>query len=169
VDHEAFQTFYTSTSAQLSAYLVRATRDFAAVDDIVQESYYRLLRTTKAFDGDDHRRRYLFRIATNLVHDRHRSAAARYETPLHEATCFKLATGGNVSQQMEQRADLAYAMTVLTSRERDLVRLAYSQGSTHHEIAGALGLQTGSIKPMLFRARRKLARSLTSSVRSRVG
>jgi RNA polymerase sigma-70 factor (ECF subfamily) len=51
-------------------------------------------------------------------------------------------------------------MTRLTPRERELVWLAYGQGSTHQEIAGVLGLKTGSIKPMLFRARRKLARFL---------
>ena len=53
-------------------------------------------------------------------------------------------------------------MAQLTQRERELVWLAYGLGSTHQEIAGALGLKTGSIKPLLFRARRKLARILGS-------
>ena len=35
--------------------------------------------------------------------------------------------------------------------------LAYAQGSSHREIAAALALKTGSIKLLLFRARRKLA------------
>ncbi len=51
-------------------------------------------------------------------------------------------------------------MAQLSQRERQLVWLAYGQGSTHQEIAGALGLKTGSIKPLLFRARRKLAKIL---------
>jgi RNA polymerase sigma-70 factor (ECF subfamily) len=52
-------------------------------------------------------------------------------------------------------------MAQLTPRERDLVWLAYGQGSSHREIAGALGLRTGSIKPLLFRARRKLVKFLS--------
>ena len=48
-------------------------------------------------------------------------------------------------------------MARLKPRERDLLWLAYGQGSTHEEIAGSLGLKTGSIKPLLFRARRRLA------------
>jgi RNA polymerase sigma-70 factor, ECF subfamily len=48
-------------------------------------------------------------------------------------------------------------MAKLKPRERDLLWLAYGQGSTHEEIAGSLGLKTGSIKPLLFRARRRLA------------
>ena len=42
-------------------------------------------------------------------------------------------------------------------RARDLLWLAYAQGSTHHEIAEALGLERASIKLLLFRARRRLA------------
>jgi RNA polymerase sigma-70 factor (ECF subfamily) len=53
-------------------------------------------------------------------------------------------------------------MAKLSVRERQLVWLAYGQGSSHQEIAGTLGLKTGSIKPLLFRARQKLARLLKS-------
>ncbi len=35
--------------------------------------------------------------------------------------------------------------------------LAYAEGATHREIADALGLSPASLKPLLFRARRKLA------------
>ena len=69
---------------------------------------------------------------------------------------------GDLAQQTQQRSDLARAMAQLSERERELVWLAYGQGSTHQEIAGALGLKTRSIKPLLFRARRKLARILRS-------
>jgi RNA polymerase sigma-70 factor (ECF subfamily) len=48
-------------------------------------------------------------------------------------------------------------MTQLKPRERDLLWLAYAQGSSHEEIAASLGLKTGSIKGLLFRARRRLA------------
>ena len=47
-------------------------------------------------------------------------------------------------------------------RERELLWLAYAQGSSHEEIGATLGLKTGSIKPLLFRARHKLAGLLRS-------
>ena len=55
------------------------------------------------------------------------------------------------------RTDLTRAMAQLTSRERELLWLAYAQGSSHVEIAEALGLKTASIKMLLFRARKRLA------------
>ena len=48
-------------------------------------------------------------------------------------------------------------MARLKPRERELLWLAYAQGSTHQEIGEALGLKTGSIKPLLFRARQRMA------------
>jgi len=52
---------------------------------------------------------------------------------------------------------LARSMARLKPRERDLLWLAYAQGSSHKEIAQVLGLKAASIKLLLFRARRRLA------------
>ena len=69
---EAFRAFYERTARPLWAYLARATGEPQTADDLLQDAYYRLLRSTVVFDDDAHRRNYLFRIATNLVRDRHR-------------------------------------------------------------------------------------------------
>jgi RNA polymerase sigma-70 factor (ECF subfamily) len=160
MDEDAFRGFYSRTSGMLWAYLSRATGDPSAADDLLQESYYRLLRARVTFESDVHRRHYLFRIATNLVHDRFRRPRPD-QTPLAEDGPHEPAAGGDLAVQTQQRGDLQRAMAQLTPRERDLVWLAYGQGSSHREIAGALGLRAGSIKPLLFRARRKLVKFLS--------
>ncbi len=161
MDEDTFRGFYTQTSGMLWAYLARATNDAAAADDLLQESYYRLLRATTAFESDEHRKNYLFRIATNLIRDRFRRPRIdNAQLPEHGEE--DIPASGDLARQTQQRSDLARAMAQLSTRERQLVLLAYGQGSTHQEIAGALGLKTGSIKPLLFRARRKLARILAS-------
>jgi RNA polymerase sigma-70 factor, ECF subfamily len=161
MDEEAFRAFYTRTSGMVWAYLARATNDPSAADDLLQEAYYRLLRSRTAFESEDHRRNYLFRIATNLVRDRYRRPRID-NAQLPEDGEANIRAGGDLAEQTQQRADIQRALAALSHRERELVWLAYGQGSTHQEIAGALGLKTGSIKPMLFRARRKLARMLRS-------
>jgi RNA polymerase sigma-70 factor (ECF subfamily) len=161
MDEEAFRGFYIRTSGMVWAYIARATNDPSAADDLLQESYYRLLRSTTTFESDDHRRNYLFRIATNLIRDRYRRPRPdSAQFPEHADT--DIPASGDLASQMQQRGDLQRAMARLSHRERELVWLAYGQGSTHQEIAGALGLKKGSIKPLLFRARRKLARMLRS-------
>jgi RNA polymerase sigma-70 factor (ECF subfamily) len=161
MDEEAFRGFYTRTSGMVWAYLARATNDPAAADDLLQEAYYRLLRSTTTFESDDHRRNYLFRIATNLIRDRYRRPRPD-NAQLPEHGDGDIPAAGDLAVQTQQRADLQRALAQLSHRERELVWLAYGQGSTHREIAGVMGLRPGSIKPLLFRARRKLARILKS-------
>lgn len=161
MDEETFRVFYSRTAGMLWAYIARATNDPAAADDLLQEAYFRLLRSNASFESDDHRKNYLFRIATNLIRDRYRRPRID-AAQLPEHGHGDIPAQGDLARETEQRSDLQRALAQLSDRERELVWLAYGQGSTHQEIAGALGLKTGSIKPLLFRARRKLARILRS-------
>ncbi len=161
MDEEAFRGFYLRTSGMVWAYLARATNDPSAADDMLQEAYYRLLRATTVFESEDHRKNYLFRIATNLIRDRFRRPRIdNAQLPEHGEA--DIPASGDLATQTQQRSDLQRAMAQLSKRERELVLLAYGQGSSHQEIAVTLGFKTGSIKPLLFRARRKLARMLAS-------
>ncbi len=66
MNEDAFRTFYEQTARSVWMYLVRMTGDDRLADDLLQETYYRFLRARASFESDDHRRNYLFRIATNL-------------------------------------------------------------------------------------------------------
>ena len=154
MDEETFRGFYTSTAPMLWAYLSRSTGNRAAADDLLQETFYRFLRARVVFEDEAHRRHYLFRIASNLVRDRYRRPRID-QTPLADEG--RVPAAGNLARETEQRTDLLRAMARLKPRERDMLWLAYGQGSTHAEIASTLGLSKGSIKPLLFRARKKLA------------
>jgi RNA polymerase sigma-70 factor (ECF subfamily) len=45
-------------------------------------------------------------------------------------------------------------------RDRQLLWLAHAEGYSHREIAEVTGLAAGSVRLLLFRARRKMARVL---------
>ncbi len=162
MDEDAFRLFYDRTARPVWAYLARTTGDPRLADDLLQETYYRFLRAATTLDTDDHRRNYLFRIATNLVHDHRRR-------PRIEAIAADVDRAdprqGDGAGRAAQRVDLSRAMARLKPRERSLLWLAYAEGSSHEEIARALGLSVSSIKALLFRARKRLA-SLMSGARS---
>lgn len=154
MDEDTFRGFYDRTSRQLWAYLFRLTGDRSAADDLLQDTYYRFLRADAPLESDAHRRHYLFRIATNLAADgvrrqRTRPAAAGTDPD-------QLATGaGDVP--LNRRIDVNAALSQLRVRDRAMLWLAYAQGASHEEIARVVGVRTGSIKPLLLRARRRLA------------
>jgi RNA polymerase sigma-70 factor (ECF subfamily) len=153
MDEDTFRAFYDRTARPLWAYLARITGDRQAADDLLQECYYRLLRVRVAHDDEAHRRQYLFKIATNLARDGHRRKATSPEI----AAGVDVDAAASASGRPDVRLDLTRAFDRLKRRERELLWLAYAQGSSHAEIGAALGLKTGSIKPLLFRARQRLA------------
>lgn len=150
MDEEAFRAFYELTARPLWAYLARTTGDSRLADDLLQEAYYRFLRAHAAFESDDHRRRYLFRIATNLVRDHHRRPR------LERVETEPAAADSRTAERTAARIDVTRAMERLKPRERSLLWLAYAQGWSHEEIAASLGLKTASLKCLLHRARRRL-------------
>jgi RNA polymerase sigma-70 factor (ECF subfamily) len=154
MEEDAFRLFYERTSRPVWLYLMKMTGDSSAADDLLQETYYRFLRTQRAYESEEHRRNYLYRIATNLARDGRRQTSSRPVALTDEATGESM-----VDEQARAvgRADLARAMSRLRPRERALLWLAYAQGSSHDEIAGSLGLRKASVKQMLFRARKRLA------------
>ena len=156
LDEAAFSEFYRTTSRALWSYVYRVTSHAADADDIVQESFLRVLRAGPV-EGDEERRRYLYRVASNLVVDRWRSRSRREDAV---AGSLQASIAGTATSPGDD--EVARTFATLTSRERALLWLAYVEGESHHEIAESLGVGRGSIKVLLFRARRKLRKLLTS-------
>jgi RNA polymerase sigma-70 factor, ECF subfamily len=162
MDEDAFRLFYDRTARPVWAYLSRMSGDPRLADDLLQEAYYRFLRANVAHESDAHRRNYLFRIATNLVRDVRRRPRVDGTVRAKDGETLDHADpqSADVANGAICRLDLARSMARLKPRERDLLWMAYAQGSSHKEIAETLGLKTASIKLLLFRARRRLAAML---------
>jgi RNA polymerase sigma-70 factor (ECF subfamily) len=160
MDEDAFRGFYDRTSRPLWAYLFRLTGDRSAADDLLQDTYYRFLRADAPLESDAHRRHYLFRIATNLAADGLRRQRTR--PPATGPDPDLLGTAAS-DVALNQRLDVAAAMSKLRVKERAMLWLAYGQGASHEEIARVVGVRTGSIKPLLLRARRRMATLLAGA------
>jgi RNA polymerase sigma-70 factor (ECF subfamily) len=162
---EAFRAFYELTARPVRIYLSRTTGDERLADDLLQETYYRFLRTNATFESDDHRRRYLFRIATNLVNDHRRRPRLELPAKGIEVAQEPL-TEPHLADRAARRIDLLRALGRLKPRERSMLWLAYAQGWSHEEIAASIGVKTASLKPMLHRARQRLAALLKTGGQS---
>jgi RNA polymerase sigma-70 factor (ECF subfamily) len=157
MDEEAFRAFYERTARQVWAYLCRIT-DERLAEDLLQEAYYRVYRAGDVYESESHRRNALFRIATNLARDGARKRRGRTDIPLPEdESASALAADDGAAQRVVDRTDLRRALARLQPLQREILWLAYAQGSSHEEIAGITGVSPKSIKSLLYRARRKLA------------
>jgi RNA polymerase sigma-70 factor (ECF subfamily) len=156
MDERAFQTVYRQTAAPLRRYAARVTGSVAQADDIVQETYLRLLRQSPAIEDPREIRALLFRIASNLIVDHWRRRK-------HEAPAAEAGDRPGSDRDAALRIDMARTFQRLRPQERQLMWLAHVEGASHREIAGALGLREASIRVLLSRARRKLADLLRAS------
>ena len=157
MDEQGFRVFYDRTARPLRAYLIGACGDPSLADDLLQESYFRLVRSDFEPNDEDHRKNYLFRIATNLLRDHFRrrrpESSEMPEIPV---------SNEDHGEQIAARTTLMRSLRELKPRQRELLWLAYVEGMSHREIAQALGLKTNSIRPLLFRARKRMAGVLRS-------
>jgi len=149
LDESKFRVFYEQTSGPLFRYLLAMTRQADLAEDLLQETYCRFLTTRLPEMDCAQKRSYLFRIATNLMHDHWK----RHEDKDQPVNCAEPASGAT---HLERRLGVRQAFERLKPRERQLLWLAYVEGSNHREIAASTGLRPGSIRLLLFRARRKL-------------
>ena len=156
MDEAKFEVFYRRTAGAVWSYVFRLTGDATAADDLTQKAFFRFIRSNPVVANDDHRRRYVFKTATNLVFDHFREAKRERQITA-EVVHFDARP-----DRSELRHDMARVFGELKPQERALLWLAHVEGSSHEEIAEALNVKTASVKVMLFRARKRLGELLTA-------
>lgn len=153
MDEQAFSALYEATAKPLWRYVARVSGREDVADDVLQESYLRLLRSGRCDMELADARPYLFRIATNLLHDRWRRG---------DDLQFQQSDEPSIESHPENVLDATRMLHRLKPRARELLWLAYMEGMTHREIADVTGLNVMSVRILLLRARREAAAQLKS-------
>jgi RNA polymerase sigma-70 factor, ECF subfamily len=135
----------------------------ADAEDVAQEA---LLRAYRHFDRLRDRNRFrawLIRIAFRLALDRLRSRKRSevrdtlWSQPSHQPPS---STAEDLAASNEFQAHLDRALEELPEKLRLVLLLAAMEGYTIDEIAGTVGISTGTVKSRIFYARKQLAEKL---------
>ena len=159
VDGDDFAHLYRQVATPLAAYARRTLGDAEEAGDVVQEVFFRYLRAGLPAGTDPETARpYLFRSASHLMRDRWRRNARdrRWRQTRSEVKPAP-------APDRDLASDLDRALGRLKPRDRALLWLAHVEGASHREIAGVLDLAEGSVRVMLFRARKRLEKVLVES------
>jgi RNA polymerase sigma-70 factor (ECF subfamily) len=152
MDDETFQQLYDGTAIGLRRYLRHVLGDRNVADEIAQEAYFRMLKAHLPAGMElAQQKSYLYRIATNLMHDQRSSRRLEQLPDGYEPS---------VAPALDQAHDVREAFGQLKVKERDLLWLAYVECFRHDEIAKLVHTTPGSVRPMLARAREKLRKLL---------
>ncbi len=148
MDEQTFHALYAATAKPLWAYIARLSGSPDVANDLLQETYCRFLTAKLGNVETAEAKPYLFRIATNLLHDRWRKGEDRRWSEPSEIS---------FERDLDTQIDVRDLMQQLKPRERQLLWLAYVEGMTHSEIAKSTGLRSMSVRILLFRARQRAA------------
>jgi RNA polymerase sigma-70 factor (ECF subfamily) len=161
------ETLYEFFALQYGEYLPRVLNyirlrvgDEDTAQELTAQTFERALsrlhtlRDRGAFGG------WLFRIARSIVagYYRRRKPLLPLESAV-EHSSTELSVEGQLVQSQEIVA-LQGALELLSNREQEIIRLRFAAGLTNRAIAKMMGLREGNVAVILFRALRKLRRTL---------
>lgn len=136
----------------LLGFLYRMTGgDRTLAEDLVQESFLRVIRSIAQYQYPRPFKPWLYAIATNIARDHYKRADSRHtiDMPDEQMTPenIELPEDALLSQDEEQR--VASAITGLPNHQREVVILRYYQELSLAEIADALNIPVGTVKSRL--------------------
>ena len=127
-------------------------------EDLVQNTFLRILKYRHLFRGDGDFRTWMFHIARNVSHDHYRKDKIKAKDPL-ENWQDRLPTFENRAtdiEHLEKHQMLALAMDKLPADKREILLLSKYQEKKYKEIGGILGCTEGAVKVKVFRALQEL-------------
>ncbi len=166
-DAEALAKLVDLYSPRVYGLLFRLSGSREVAEDLLQETFLRVVRTIEEYEHAGKFEPWLFRIAANLVRDRsrqvrRRGTAARPESAQREgdeAGGFeRVATDHDPARRLAQQEAierLEACLQQLSEPEREILLLRHYSGLSFAEIAAILGVPLGTA---LARAHRALSR-----------
>lgn len=146
---------YDENQRRLTSYAYALTRDADAADDLVQETFLRLVKEHAAGREPENVTAWLYRVCSNLATSRgRRGVVARKFLERRPAEETEVAAEIEILRH-ELSETLLAALTILPDDQRSALVMA-AQGFSGREIAEALGRTETSTRTMMFRARERL-------------
>jgi RNA polymerase sigma-70 factor (ECF subfamily) len=154
-DEEALGSLYDRYGKLSYGVALRVLRNATLAEDAVQDAFLTVWRQAASYDRARGKvstwiLTLVHRRAVDLVRRQRRFNAVAMEPPAAPLTPVESL------EEVALRSELQAALQTLSSAEREVVDLAYWDGLTQSQIAGALGIPLGTVKSRTFTALAKL-------------
>lgn len=167
-DPEAFGEIFDEYYPVIIKYLVRRTGSYAVAEDMASATFVRALTRIDTYEPRGISiLAWLYRIAGNALKDYYRSAS-RYAGNLDDDAIMCIANATVVDEsivlqeQLDRERDFHHALAVLNTlpeKYREVILLHYTEGLKIREIAAATGRREGTVKSILSRGMKRLAKA----------
>lgn len=158
---DRFDRLYEDYAERLFSFLVYRTGDRALAEDVLADTFERVLRARRRFDPRKaSEKTWIYSIALNLLtdHGRRRSAEGR---ALERVAAPTPAVDEVAFDRIERQDELGRALTALSPEEREAIALRYGADLTVPEIAKLKKERLTTVEGRVYRALRKLREDLS--------
>lgn len=165
-DVNAFEKLVTEYEKAVYAIAQRMTGNPEDAADMTQETFIKAYNSLSSFRGDSKFSVWLYRIANNVCLDFLRSRSRRPTVSLStedddgEETQIDIADESQSPELLLEssltRDAVRRGLDSLPPDYKQILLLREIQGLSYEEIAAALGIESGTVKSRIFRARKRL-------------
>ena len=156
----AFKTIVDEHGQQVLNLALRILSDPETAQDVHQEVFLAVWRRWHTFNGQTNWKAYLYRATVRKAIE---LAKRSRKMPLADASARDPAFSERPDARVrtaELQEKLAGCLAELPQRQADVFVLSRIEGLSHHEIAEILGCSQKTVRVHLYRAMKRLARSL---------
>src|SRR5262245_41975888 len=162
-DIDAFDEVYGAYRPKVFAFLLRMSRSRTVAEDLLDETWLRLVRHARDLRPDTRIGPWLFTVARNLywtyrrdslVEDTHAPELALWPSSAPWPSPFELAAANELERRVER------ALSTLAPQYREVVLLIAHAGLTPADAAAVCGITPEALRQRLSRARAALAENL---------
>ena len=122
-------------------------------DDIVQETFLKLLKCKKKFESDEHARNWLLRVAVNECN-------SMWNSSWHKKVVLKDEQDEKMVFETQEQSDLYELVMQMSPKYRQVIYLYYFEEFSVREVASILKISETAVQTRLQRARNKLKEQL---------
>jgi RNA polymerase sigma-70 factor (ECF subfamily) len=155
-----FERLYEEHAQPLLGFLVYRTGDRPLSEDLLADTFERVLRTRFRFDPRKaSEKTWLYSIALNCLRDHARRQATERRALEQTETAADPGLGGGVDA-VHDRELVARALGALSAEEREAIALRYGADLSIPEIAKVTGERASTVHGRVYRALEKLRAAL---------
>ena len=162
-DANAFGELYERYVDKIFRYFMLRLGHREEAEDLAEEVFLKALQSLASFQWRGAPfSSWLFRIANNLIVDRHRKSSGKEPLPVEDS--LNIAGNENVEELVELRSALEEtyaAMKLLTPTQQQVLALRFAGELSLAEVAKIMGKKEGAIKALQHSAVASLRRNLS--------
>ncbi len=165
-DTDAFEALVAAYEKNVFNLALQMTGNREDAQDMTQEAFLKAYSSLSSFRGDSKFSSWLYRIVSNVCLDfkrrqgRRPSSSLTVEDDEGENIQLDIADESQSPEALLERKMTREAVRAglrqLPDEQRQILLLREIQGLSYEEIGEAMGLEAGTVKSRIFRARKKL-------------